>query len=164
MNRFSFAFRTLVVLVGILLTACTSDYALRRMPESMDVTKYRDCTTVVPSRTSFRDHIFETTIFYDRCLATEYNAYLMIEHNYESMDVEETELDYHTENGDVIVTDAWIYSLEFWYNPVDIELEVIPYSGNTALGIHEFQIVCEDDASEVCGVTHTGSVSAEDFN
>ncbi len=137
--------------------------ALYGMPEGMHLDSYRDCTQVIGTRYGYVDHTFSVVMMYSGCLAEDYQAYLLIEHEFEEMEVQWTTADYVTSNGDTITVDAVYYSLEFWYNPVDIEMQVIPYSGNTAYGIHEFWTHCPDDDTDSCPVEYNGAVGPEDL-
>lgn len=152
----------MVGLLGFMLAGC-SETGLRGYEEDLGLSKFRDCTTLVEDAFWFEDHEFGVGLFYDGCLATQYKAYILIEHEYEVMETERVIVNYESFNGDTVEADAWKFFLDFWYNPVDIEVQVIPYSNEIALGIHEFKIRCPDDDSTECQVTHLGSVGATDF-
>ena len=157
---------------GTNLVAC-SEYGLRRVDtvspprgdiESMELTEFRDCSEVLGDNYWYEDHEFGVIFLYGGCLAVEPNAYLIVEHEFWDMDKAPVQVTYETLNNDVVTVDAWKYTLDFWYNPVDIELEVIPYQENIALGIHEFTLNCVDDDQMECDVEYTGSVDEQDFN
>jgi hypothetical protein len=166
-------FTRILAFVGLftLLSGCVSDYRLSNEPsspsqgsvEELEITDFRDCTQVLSDYYWYEDHEFGAILLYDGCLVNEYNAYLIIEHEFWDMEASPIQVEYETLNGDVMTVDAWKFTLEFWYNPVDIELQVIPYSGDMAAGIHEFGVNCVDDDQSECDVEHMGSVSAQDF-
>lgn len=152
--------------IGLFCLPACSDYGLQDlngMPEEMHLDSYRDCTEVVGSRYGYSNHTFGVVMMYTGCLTDDYNAYLLIEHQFEEMDMQWTTAEYTTTNNDVITVDAIYYSLDLWYNPVDIELQVVPYTGHTALGIHEFWVGCYDDNDSSCPVDYDGPVGPEDL-
>ena len=161
--------RTIVLLLalsGLIPSLGCTEYglqALNGMPEGMHLDSYRDCTEVIGSRYGYEDHTFGVVMIYSGCATTDYQAYLLIEHEFEEMDMQWTTAEYTTSNGDVLSVDAIYYSLDMWYNPVDIELQVIPYQGSTAFGIHEFWLGCQDDNNSSCPVNYVGAVGPDDL-
>lgn len=154
------------LLTTLLASGCGLDYWLNGMdslPAEMQLSEFQDCTSIVGDRYWYQDHTFGVVMIYDGCDPVEYNAYLLIEHQFELMDQAWTTASYTTENGDEITADAVRYTLDFWYNPVDIEVTVIPFQGYTALGIHEFWIDCTDDDDGTCPVVLERSVTIEDL-
>ncbi len=159
-------FSLFLSLCGLISLLGCSDYKLEGlsgMPEDMHLDSYRDCTEVIGSRYGYSDHTFGVVMLYSGCLTEDYQAYLLIEHEFEEMDMQWTTAEYTTSNGDVLTVDAVYYSLDFWYNPVDIEIQVVPFNGSTALGIHEFWLGCEDDDNGTCPVDYLGAVGPSDL-
>ena len=168
MNR-TFLAKILAVLAplafgALTLTGC-SDYALQSstISEDLNLVDFRDCTSVVADHYWYSDHEFWVVMIYDACLATQYKAYLLIEHESEVMEGQAVQIEYETSNGDTFAVDAWKFTLDFWYNPVDIELTVIPYQDRMAFGLHEFTLNCLDDDQEECALEYVGAVNAGDF-
>ncbi len=149
---------------ALTLTGC-SDYALEStsISEDLNLVDFRDCTNVVADHYWYSDHEFGVVMIYDACLATQYKAYLLIEHESEVMEGEPVQIEYTTHNGDTFAVDAWKFTLDFWYNPVDIELTVIPYQDRMAFGLHEFTLNCLDDDQEECALEYLGAVDSGDF-
>jgi hypothetical protein len=154
---------------SLFLCGCQMDYgmksrlAMEDMPQGMQLTEYRDCTEVVGDRYWYSDHELGVDLLYSGCLERNYKAYLMIEHQYEQMDMARTEARYTTSNNDQIIVDAAQFTLDMWYNPVDIELQIVPYSGDVALGIHEFYLDCQDDDDRRCRLEYLGAVRPENL-
>lgn len=152
------------LLLGLLFGVGCSDYRLTGLPDEMGLSYFKDCTTVIGERYGYIDHTFGAVMVHDGCEQDDDpSAYLLIEHEFEEMDVKWTTAQYTTENNDVITVDAVQYSLDLWYNPVDIELEIVPYQNQTALGIHEFWVDCPDDDSQECPVEYVGGIGPEDL-
>lgn len=147
----------------ILMISGCMDYGLAEMPEGMKLSEFQDCTTVIGERYWYQEHEFGVVMIYDGCDPDEYTAYLLIEHEYELMNQGWTTATYTTENNDVVTVDAVVYTLDFWYNPVDIEFSVVPFQQHTALGIHEFWIDCEDDDDSRCDLDYLQGVGSEDL-
>jgi hypothetical protein len=150
-------------IASLALLAGCSDYGLTEVPEDLPLTEFVDCTSVIGDRYWYQEHEFGVVMIYDGCTPSEYNAYLLIEHEYELMDQAWTTAEYTTDNDDVVTVDAVYYSLDFWYNPVDIEMTVVPFAGDIALGIHEFWVDCTDDDEPVCDIDYLQGVSADDL-
>lgn len=171
MTRFA-RFLLLIIFLGVGLPGC-NDYSLRNSPvaspsrgdiDDMPLGEFRDCSEVLGDNYWYKDHEFGVVIVYGGCLVTSYAAYLIIEHEFWDMDKRSLTIEYETPNGDTVTAEAWEYTLEFWYNPADIEVQVIPHMNDTILGIHEFQINCMDDDQRECDVEYTGQVDVQDFN
>lgn len=154
---FGIAALTILALLG----GC-SDYGLTEVPENLP-TEFVDCTSVVGDRYWYEEHEFGVVMVYDGCTPSTYSAYLLIEHEYEIMTQEWTTATYDTDNNDVVTVDAVRYTLDFWYNPVDLEITVVPFQDNIALGIHEFWLDCTDDDEPVCDIDYLQGVSADDL-
>ncbi|MFA5842149.1 MAG: hypothetical protein WC882_00500 [Candidatus Gracilibacteria bacterium] len=140
------------------------DYGIDALMEEQGLTQFQDCTTFVGDKDyGYSNEVFDATFVYGNCAPDEYRAYLLIDHDFELMDVTQTTVEYTTQNYDTVVLDAVRFSFDFWYNPVDIEVSVVPFSGNTVLGIHEFRILCMDDDDSWCPVEYIRSATAEDL-
>lgn len=154
------------------LPAC-SDYALQRSSpakpsrgdiDEMPLREFRDCSQVLGHYYWYENHEFGVVLIYDGCLVANYDAYMVIEHEFWDMDGVPVLVDYETGNGDIVTADAWKYTLGFWYNPVDIEIQVVPHMTDVILGIHEFKLNCVDDDQMECDVQYMGRVDAQDFS
>lgn len=141
------------------------DYGLSGLPEGMKISEFEDCTSVVGDRYWYEDHTFSVVMLYDGCDPDpeQIGAYLLIEHEFEDMNWAWTTASYTTNNGDEITVDAVYFSLELWYNPVDLELMVVPYEGHHALGLHEFWIDCDDDNDTRCDLDYLQGVDSDDL-
>lgn len=160
---FSTAPATFAALVALALNGC-SDYALQEgVQEELNLKDFRDCTNVVADHYWYSDHEFGVVMIYDACLAAQYKAYLLIEHESDTMEGEPVQIEYETGNGDTFVVDAWKFTFDLWYNPVDIELTVIPYQDRMAFGLHEFTLNCLDDDQQECALEYMGAVDFSDF-
>lgn len=148
---------------AIFATGCM-DYGINEMMDEAALDQFQDCTTLVGNKEyGYANEVFDATFVYGACDPEEYQAYLLIDHDFELMDVWQTTVEYTTQNYDTVELDAVRFSLDFWYNPVDIEVSVIPFSGDTVLGIHEFRILCLDDDDQWCPVEYIRSATAEDL-
>lgn len=163
-------FRTVRVILAAVALALAmsmfggcSDYRLEGVQEDLNLKDFRDCTSVVSDHYWYSDHEFGVVLIYDACLATQYKAYLLIEHESETMEGEPVQIDYTTSNGDTFVVDAWKFTFDLWYNPVDIELTVVPYQDRMAFGLHEFALTCIDDDQQECALEYLGAVDFSDF-
>lgn len=153
----------LATLVAFTLNGC-SDYTLQEgVQEELNLKDFRDCTNVVADHYWYSDHEFGVVMIYDACLAAQYKAYLLIEHESDIMEGEPVQIEYETSNGDTFAVDAWKFTFDLWYNPVDIELTVIPYQDRMAFGLHEFTLNCLDDDQQECALEYMGAVGASDF-
>lgn len=156
-----FGFLTLA-LVAIFATGCM-DYDINQMMDEASLDQFQDCTTLVGNDYGYTNQVFDATFVYGACSPEATQAYLLIDHGYDLMDAEQTTVQYTTQNYDTVVLDAVRFSLGFWYNPVDIEVSVVPFDGNTVLGIHEFRILCRDDDDTWCRVDYLRSATPEDL-
>jgi hypothetical protein len=117
---------------------------------------FRNCSEVVEPLYSYIDHQFQATVLLDRChVANDFGVTIVMTGEYAAMDRQRIP----SQGGE-----AWLFSYDFYYNPADVEIDVIPHKGEAALGAHGFDINCLDDDEAECEVIHTYDISYDDFN
>jgi len=156
-------FGFLALALGAIFATGCMDYGLNEMMDEASLDQFQDCTTLVGDEYGYANEVFDATMVYGACDPEEYQAYMLLDHDFELMDAEQITVEYTTQNHDTVELDAVRFSLEFLYNPVDIEVSVIPFSGDTVLGIHEFRILCRDDDDPWCPVEFLRSATADDL-
>lgn len=156
-------FGFLIIALGAIFATGCMDYGLNEMMEEEGLDQFQDCTTLVGNEYGYANQVFYSTFVYGECSPAAYQAYMLLDHDFELMDAQQTTVMYTTQNHDTVVLDAVRFSLNFWYNPVDIEVAVVPFDGDTVLGIHEFRILCRDDDDSWCPVEFLRSATAEDL-
>lgn len=172
MGNLSFYFTRIMLLMVLVVFIGCSETGLQRMDpvdpprgdvNDLPVQEFRDCSQVLQDYYWYENHQFGVVMMYGGCLVEDFAAYLVIEHEFWTMEAAPVEATYETQNGDVVTADAWKYTLDFWYNPVDIEIEVVPHMDDIVLGIHEFKLNCVDDDQLECDVEYLGSIDTQDF-
>ena len=166
---FSVFFTLLATVSSLFLGGCNgNDYNFIKISgdkwDRLGLTKFRDCSGVLGDNYWYEEHELGVVIFYGPCIEDEHLAYTMIDTEFFEMDGTTTVVQYESPSGAVYNVRAWEFTLDLWYNPVDIELDIIPYQEDFALGIHTFRIRCEDDDQLASDIEHLHSLSYEDFD